>query len=292
MTVTRYPDAGIHEMPADEYHGDPAAGPSLSSSIAHLLCSSSPAHARAAHPKLNPAFKRQQEHHFDIGSAAHRLLLEPTGADIVTVIDAKDWTTKLAREQRDEAYSAGRIPLLAHQLDSVEAMVAAVREQLEAKDVTPVPFTDGKAEQTLIWQDGGVACRARPDWLRDDKAAIDDFKTAGRSADPAKFSRTLFDNGYDVQAAFYLRGLRILTGAEAEFRFVVVETVPPFALSVVSLNPAALALANDKVEYALRAWKRGVTSGVWPAYPSRVCYAEVPTWHEIAWLEKDGRETS
>jgi len=38
---------GIFEYTADVYHADPCPKPSLSASIAHILCSQSPAHARA-----------------------------------------------------------------------------------------------------------------------------------------------------------------------------------------------------------------------------------------------------
>ncbi|MCZ7538275.1 MAG: PD-(D/E)XK nuclease-like domain-containing protein [Acidimicrobiia bacterium] len=86
-------------------------------------------------------------------------------------------------------------------------MVAAAREQLAELDVDPLPFTEGKPEQTIVWEDGGATCRARIDWLHTDGTAIDDYKTTSKSADPESFTRTLFSMGYDVQAAFYLRGL-------------------------------------------------------------------------------------
>jgi hypothetical protein len=51
-------------------------------------------------------------------------------------------------------------------------------------------------------------------------------------------------------AAWYLRGLKAVTGAEAEFRFVVCETRPPYAVSVVGLAPEVLQLAEKKVRRA------------------------------------------
>jgi hypothetical protein len=174
---------GIYEIASELYHGDPAERPSLSSSIARLLCSHSPAHARAAHPKLNPDFKREEEKKFDIGQAAHALFLE--GAASVHVVYAQDWRTNAAKESRDEARANGQIPLLVDQWDEVQRMVAATQSQVDEIETNPPLFAEGRPEQTLIWQEDGVICRARLDWLRDDFTAIDDYKTTSASADPA-----------------------------------------------------------------------------------------------------------
>jgi hypothetical protein len=279
----------VLELTADAYHADQIDDrPSLSASIAAILCNASPAHARAAHPKLNDAFKRQEEPHFDIGTVAHALLLE--GRNSIMVVNANDWRTKDAREQRDAARLAGRIPLLEKHSYEVLDMVAAVREQLAAHKAEPPLFQDGKAEQTLVWDDAGVLCRARLDWLRDDLRAVDDLKTTGRSANPEAYSRALFSVGGDVQAAFYLRGLRAVTGAEPEWRWVVVETSPPYALSVISPGPDVLALGESKVKYALEVWKRCLDTGVWPGYEPRVATAELPPWEDARWLDKTQRE--
>lgn len=281
---------GIWDIPAGDYHDDRLdAEPSLSSSIAHLICAQSPLHAFHQHPRLNPQVERKNATHLDIGTAAHALLLEDR--NVIAVVDAPDWKTKRAQEERDQARAAGMVPLLVHQAAEVTAMVAAARDQLAAHRADPPLFADGRAEQTLVWQEGDITCRARLDWLRDDRAAIDDYKTTGRSANPAAYSgRTLYELGRDVQAAFYLRGVRALTGAEAAFRWAIQETTPPYALSVVAPGPAVLALAGKKVEYAIHRWRQCLDSGQWPGFPDEVCYADLPPWEEAAWLEKEERE--
>lgn len=285
---------GIHTMTAEAYHADPCSVPSLSASMAHLLCTSSPAHARVAHPKLNPTFERHEEEKFDVGTVAHALLLQ--GEDVAVIVDAPDWRTKAAKEERDAARAAGQIPLLGKHWDAVRAMVAATRQQLDKIEAAPALFTDGKPEQTLVWEEDGVMCRARIDWLHDDLSAIDDYKTTKASANPESWSRTLFGIGADMQVAFYLRGLAAVAGAAvagmADFRYVVQETYPPYALSVVSLSPDVLALADAKVEWAIQLWKQSLASGEWPAYPTRVCFAELPPWEEVRWLAREEREAA
>lgn len=281
---------GIHAMSAESYHADPCERPSLSASMAHILCTSSPAHAWVAHPKLNPAFERQDDAKYDVGTVAHALLLQ--GEDVAVVVDAPDWRTNAAKEERNAARAAGQIPLLAKHWDEVRAMVAATRQQLDKIDTAPALFADGKPEQTLVWEDDGVMCRARIDWLHDDLSAIDDYKSTKASANPEMWSRTLFGIGADVQAPFYLRGLKALRGANPEFRYVVQETYPPYALSVVSLSPDVLALADAKVDYALATWRTCLADDTWPAYPTRVCWAELPPWEETRWLEREAREAA
>lgn len=280
---------GIHTLPSAAYHADPCEPPSLSASIAHLLCSQSPAHARTAHPRLNPDYRRQEEERFDVGSVAHALLLE--GITAVEVVDADDWRTKAAKEARDAARDAGRIPLLARHWSAVEEMVAAARTQLGLHAADPPMFTDGEPEQTLVWEEpGGVVCRSRLDWLRTDRRTIDDFKTTSRSANPEQWSRSLYGQGADIQAAFYVRGVQELTGETPEFRWAVQETFPPYALTVLSPAPDVLTIAQRKVEHAIDTWRRCLETGHWPAYPTDVCYAELPPWEEYRWLERELQE--
>lgn len=283
---------GLLSIPAAEYHADPADVPSLSSSIAYMLCESTPAHARAAHPRLNPDFERTEEEKFDVGTVAHAMLLE--GRDIVEVVYADDWRTKIAKEARAIARLDGKIPLLAKHFDQVKTMVEILREQLAEKNCRPALLVDGKPEQTLIWEDEGVTCRALFDWLHDDLSAVDDLKTTVRTANPNPWTRqTLFSIGADIQVAFYLRGLEVAFGAtDVEWRFIVAETSPPFAVSVVSLGPDVLMLARKKVRYALKLWRRCMETGIWPGYPNEICWAELPPWIENQWLAKEAQEAA
>jgi hypothetical protein len=283
-------EPGIHSLPAESYHDDPCDRPSLSASIAHLLVNQTPLHAWAAHPVLNPDVVREEKAHFDIGTVVHALVLEG-GTDRVLVIDADSWRTRDAQEQRDDARAADLIPLLRKDWDRVEAMVDAVWAQLNRRrelgvDDPPL-LTDGKPEQTLVWEESGVTCRARPDWLRDAFTVIEDFKTTGKPANPLAWSRSVWANGYDIQAVMYLRGLARLEGVTAQFRWIVAETQPPFALSVLAPAMSTLEIGQAKVERAIDKWRECVATNTWPGYPTPVYYVEVPAYEEARWLEQD-----
>lgn len=278
-------EPGIYDgLPADTYHADDVCPePTLSASIAALMCSRSPRHAWTDHPRLNPNYTPQARPAFDLGTTVHALLLN--GEQACRVIDAPDWRTKDAKAERDQARAEGHIPLLAKDWARVQDMAAAVQAQLPAWEADPPLLTDGRPEQTLIWREAGVTCRARLDWLRDDRLAVDDVKSTAASAHPQDWQRRMWDMGSDVQVAMYIRGVKALAGTEPLFRFVVCENTPPYAVSVVSLAPSALALANEKVGWAIAKWRDCLQSGEWPAYGTRVAHVELSPYEEARWAE-------
>lgn len=276
---------GIHAIATAEYHADPSEQPSLSAHVAHTLLSKSPLHAWTNHPKLNPAYEREEKASFDFGTAVHDLFLRGT-AEHVAVGDFPDWRTKDARAHRDAAYEAGFTPILAKDWARVVEMTEALRDQVAARDDDPPLFGPGEPERALIWREKGVQCRALVDWLHDDMGACDDLKTTAMSANPFAWQRTMFNIGGDIQARFNQRGIKALTGREPVFRFVVIETHPPYAMSVVSLGPAAVAFADARVDQALETWKRCLASGIWPAYAAETFYVDPPAWREMEWQEQ------
>lgn len=281
--------SGIHTLDAETYHEDRVSDqPSLSASIAVELVTKSPAHAKAAHPRLNPYLVREEKAAFDLGTAVHALLLEKRAPlDVIKIIEGYDtWKSPKAREERDYWRGQGYVPLLSKLFDDVVAMVAAAERQIGEHTASPTLLTDGHPEATLVWDEDGVACRSRVDHLRDDCTRICDLKTSGRSADPLAFSRNLYQHGYDIRASFYKRGVRAITGIDPEFLWIVVETEAPYALSVVTPGPDVLALGDDKVEYALRTWRRCLASGEFPGYTPRVATAEMPPYEETKWMDR------
>lgn len=285
----RIDQPGLYELPAAAYHADPCPLPSLSSSIARRLLAMSPRHAWWAHPRLNPQYEPEQAERFDLGTVAHAYLLE--GKTAFTIVDAPDWRSKAAQAARAAAQLEGKTAVLAERWADVLSMAKALRRQLERFEDQPRPFAPaGKAEQTLIWREDDVWCRARLDWLHDDHRTIDDLKTGAVSANPDDWPRTMWNMGYDIQAAWYVRGLRALTGQEATFRFVIQENFAPFAAAVIGLGPDAMVLAEKKVLFAIDLWGRCLATGEWPAYPARTCWAHLPSWLETRWLEKETRE--
>ena len=267
------------DIPEAEYHADPFAQISLSSGVAKLLISQSPRHAWTAHPRLNPEYVAPDRKQFDLGSAAHAILLDDR-PERVAVIDAADYRTKAAKEARAAAVEDGRLPLLEDQYGRTMEMVRAARSQLAKNNDGKVFLEGGSSEITLGWMDHNVMCRARIDRLSADGTIIFDYKTTAASAHPDAYRRTSISLQQSFQAAFYLRGFKECFPCmpPPQWRWIVQEDYPPYALSVLAPDAAALDIAYNDVDLALSIWRECIRDGDWPCYPSVTATLETPPW--------------
>jgi hypothetical protein len=263
---------GVYEMPHAEYLADPVPGGSLSSSGARLLLPPScPALFR--HYQGNPP---ESTAVFDFGHAAHELVLGAGPG--LALIPFDDWRTSAAKAARDKAYARGQTPLLTAEYKQVQAMAAALREHPIASALFD-PERGGKPEQNLFWEADGIWKRARLDWLPliSDRPIISDYKTA-RSADPGSFAKSVASFGYHVQAAHYLEGLQMLTGAYGAFVFAVQEKEPPYLVTVCELDATALRIGQEQARRAAEIYRDCSDAGVWPGYSSEVELISLPSW--------------
>lgn len=283
----RVTEPGVYTMPAEDYHADPCPVPSLSSGIARTLVSQSPRHAWAAHPRLNPAHASEDKQAFDLGSAAHALLLE--GTDRMTVIDAADYRTKAAQEARDAARRAGRHPVLVAQYRAVQTMAGIARDAiLGCADLSGMTLADGDAERVMVWREGDAWCRARPDWISRDLRVQISYKTTGTSANPTDFARMIESMGYDLQDAFYLRGARALGAPNDALTLTLVqENSPPYACAWIGMDPVYMAMANGKAARAIEIWQECMKRDKWPGYPSRIHWVTPPAYALARWEERE-----
>lgn len=274
------------QIPAAEYHADAGSEvPTLSASIAVDLIAKTPAHAYLNHPKLNPTFVEPDDTKaMEIGTVVHSLLLE--GDSAVRVVEGYDkWTTNDAKAQKAQARADGKIPMLRHEWEAVAALVDTARAHIAVSPADPPLLSDGTPELTLRWDENGVACRCRLDWLRNDHLAIDDIKTA-RTADPGYFSRkSVYEYGYDLRAAMYLRAVKAEFGVDARWRWIVIEKTPPYLVSVVEPSDEVLQVGNAKLDRALEIWADCLSSGFWPGYGNDTHIADLPVWQR-RWIEE------
>lgn len=256
------------------HFGIPMAGylllDALSSGVCHTLLSYSPQHAK--HQQTAPSDPSDAS---DMGTAIHSALLE--GIDIIESVDAKDWRTNAAKEARELAYAAGKIPILAHKVEAVNRAVRAARVYLESSPLAGI-LDNGHPEVTMVWQEGDTLCKARPDWLTDDGLTMLHVKTTTGSANPQAWIRAqLAASGYDVSWAFYQRGAQAL-GMTPDAYFLVIEQNAPYGCSLVGMSAAMADIADRKVTRALKLWAECQQNGAWPAYPSDITYAEPLPW--------------
>jgi len=264
----------------EQYHADPCVIPSLSASIAHTLISKSPLHAFTEHPRLGGK-KRPETKETDKGSLIHALVLGK-GKDTV-VLPYQNWQTKAAREDREAARLAGKIPTL--EKDYVEAVEIA--NQINWRLIYDFGIElSGLSEQPITWielSDEGeeVQCRACYDHLILQQAHAFDLKTTSVSAHPNALAAHMIRYGSHIQEAAYLSALNKLLPereGKARFTFLFCEVEPPYAVVPAQLNGSMKLLAQRQWRRAVNIWAECLRTNNWPSYTDKAVNVNAPVW--------------
>ena len=295
MKTERQAIVGMHgmhtDMSAADYFADPCPEPSLTQSIAKVLLEKSPAHAWQRHPRLNPNYRSNNDKKFDIGNAAHALLLGR--GKLLVVVDAEDWRGKPAREARDRVINEGKVAILTEQYEHAWNMARIASDHLE--DIGLPKLIEGNAEVVLAWREDDLWCRTMLDWLSPDRCVVLDLKTTAASAAPMVLPAKLATDGWDIQAAMHARGLDVLNPENAGRRrhlFICQETVPPYALTVSELTEGVMTMGRKKLDMAVTIWRHCIRNDSWPGYPAEVLRPEYPPWAEAKWLAREVEEAA
>jgi hypothetical protein len=246
------PHGFIDDLDEAEYHAHPT---SLSVSGAKVLL------------KAPALFEWQRTHPvhrdvFDIGSAAHRLVLG-VGPDVL-VCPFDNWATKDAKAMREDARTKGEIPVLTKDWERVTAMAGALSSHALAMKL----LSDGKPEVSAFCPDEetGVLRRARFDWLG--PHVVTDYKTAA-SVNPVDLAGrygAVKKWGYDQQAAWYLDIARDLGHPAQAFAFIFQMKEPPYLVTVAQVHEDDLWDARQRNRAALERFRDCTESGFWPGF--------------------------
>lgn len=298
-TVTEPIAPGVHQMPEADYF---AATWALSASGAKLILDC-PARFRWAQD--HPARKRE----FDLGSAAHKLVLGSGPA--ITVIDARyiarlaertadpktaklyadtarkgdpeTWATSAAKEARSQAYRTGCIPVLKADFDRCRAMADALRRHpLAAALFDP---SSGLPEQSLFWHDPewDITRRARLDWLPDPRGGrliIGDYKTT-TDASPDACMRSVGNFAYHIQRSWYCEAVRACgLDPDPAFLFIFQERDAPYLINVIQLDAAAIQSGDIACRAACERFRDCTKADLWPGYPYEpdITAVSLPPW--------------
>ena len=283
---------GIHRISDIRYHADPCVNPSLSSTIGKKLIFQSPKHAWHASPRLNPDHEPMVKKAFDVGKAAHSMILG-TGAPIADIPD--DYlasngavSTKKAKEFVEQARADGKVPIKSDEARNVDLMKARLIMTLREADIN-LMATD--SEVTAIADIDGVTCRAMIDNAPSDptRPYLYDLKTTTDASLDAVM-RSIMNYGYDFQAAHYLETWKAATGEDRSFRFIFQEKTAPFEVCLVELHEDSLIMGKKKTARAREIWRNCVSSNHWPGYPLHINQINLSPFFHEKWLERESRE--
>jgi hypothetical protein len=127
-----------------------------------------------------------------------------------------------------------------------------------------------KTEFSIFWTDEetGVQCKVRLDAVRLEEPVIAlDLKSTD-DARPHEFTRQMLRLDYDLQAAFYVEGVRRFVGHECPFIFAAVEIDKPHGTAFYALSPGHDMMENGrrKMRHALQIKARCERENRYPGY--------------------------
>lgn len=255
-------------MTTEEYR----AHPSLNFSLAkHLL--KSPAHFKSAQDE-----EREETDAMRVGTLAHAMILE--GKNLLDLYAIKpegmSFATKEGKAWRDMQTK----PILKEEdSNSIPRMAESIAANTDAALILKGCVNK---ETPVFASLQGVECKALIDSHgRHPKGGlvIADFKTT-LDASPWKFSKTVFDMDYDMQAAWYSDILAMVLGDDVAplWYWIASEKKAPFANAVYAPNDEMMQSGRSKVERALTIYKECVESGEWPMPYQGIKLLSLPKW--------------
>lgn len=276
----RITEPGVYQLTADEYHDSEVTGEWLSNSDARQLISPG-CPAKFRHNRDHGVKKRSNA--FDLGHAAHTLVLGAGERIVVRPAQFDSWRTKDAQRWRAEQEAAGNVVLLPEEWETVTGMAAAIDNNRWASRLLRQP---GRPEVALFWvcPDTGVKRRCMIDWLPSERSASGlllpvDYKTCD-NADPADdMERHIYKYGYHRQATTIADGIIALGLSDAvEFYLVFQEKQKPHVSTVVRLDSDSQRIGRIENRRALEVYARCLESGEWPEYSADPVVMGVPPY--------------
>ncbi len=265
-------EAGVFEMPADEYHATDAWG---STSLRQFA-------------KGTPRefyWKQQQPDEptdaMKLGTAIHTAILEPHLLESTVAI----WTgARRAGAAWDafKAENAGKVLLTQVQGEICYAAASAITE---AKSVYQF-LQQGDNERSYFAQDPetGLWLKTRPDnrGHMAGKRFLVDVKTI-RDLDGRTIIRSMADHGYGAQAAHYCDVVSLVEDEPCEdFFFLFVKNSLPVDIRFMQPDPEWVRIGRERNRAALRGLAECIQKDEWPGYPVGREWIPCPEWAKTA----------
>jgi len=208
----------------------------------------------------------------NFGTAAHYMLVE--GEEVfnqeVAVLMGSPYT-KIYKENKADMLERYDCVIKEVELNHIKGMKANILD-----DCNQYLQADGKLpEASFFWYEDKILCKCRPDLI------CPPFKTASvpgeiyvvvykttKSCDPKEFADSVKHWGYDMQAAWYRRGMQKAGYKVKEFSFVAQEKLPPYASKVFVITDEQMDNAWKRMEVFLASYNKYLDDGETTIYNS------------------------
>jgi hypothetical protein len=208
----------------------------------------------------------------NFGTAAHYMLVEGEQAynQEVAVLMGSPYT-KAYKENKADMLERYDCVIKEAEDTHIKGMKANIIDEadmyLQAEGKLP--------EASFFWYEDKVLCKCRPDLIcppfkdlyKPGEIYVVDYKTTN-SCDPKEFADSVKYWGYDMQAAWYRRGMEKAGYSVKEFAFVAQEKVPPYASKIFVITDEQMDKAWDKMQVFLDAYNKYLDDGKTTIYNS------------------------
>ena len=278
---------GIYSnIPIDRYHNDTKLfdGFSISSSGLRQVIRR-PSEYWCYSPYNPNRYERESTKALDFGQAAHMLILGEEGFSSryvlrPEVIDGGTWlgTRKACKKWLEDVNKRKLTVITKSELENIEH----IADNLAQHPLVKQGILNGRIERSIVYRDGNIWIKSRPDIFANDSGDFVDLKTANDVSNNA-LERTIYNHGYHVQAAVVRMAIREVMGKDVfnSFSFVFVEKTPPYDVRVMQLRPEDIDVGERQAHLAIDKVKKCLELREWPGFDGFYPEAEwisMPVW--------------
>lgn len=280
------------KIASKQYFAEPCPQPALTNSGIKTLLAKTPADFAYEHPAITPdspdaassAAKR-------LGDVCHQLALDKGRG--FAVGEYPTWASKEAKAFKADAEANGLTPVKRAEYDNAVEMAIVMKQRI-ADTLKWIGAMKGlimpeggwpyETEVVMAWQEdtanGPIWLRAMMDVWCEPLLTILDPKFSDRFY-PGTLERHMAQMSWDMQAAFYRRGVEMLIpGAAGRVNFVNIMVSPkqPHMTRTVKIEEAWRYSCELEIERAIGMFSNHLRVGKWPGFPGGVETLSAPPW--------------
>jgi hypothetical protein len=144
----------------------------------------------------------------------------------------------------------------------------------------------GGSEVSIVWEREGLPCKARLDKLTEPNSEgiryiLDLKKCTAWKIDRHSIDQAIANYHYDLQAAWYVSGVKKLLGCRVEFAWIFAEDGPPFDVRPKKARKGWLACGRFMADCAFAKYRWARECGVWEGVSPDWDTDEPPKWHLV-----------
>lgn len=260
-------DFGIHNLTFDEYKAIEALNNGTL-----VAFDKSPAHSQVEKNET-PAMR--------FGRDYHTYQLEPERFEKEYAVMPEGMTRRGKKWEEFQAKNKGKEFVSHDDFNTMKAMDDSLCSGLyeTAKNLV---WNSAQKEKSIVWNHRKfkIPCKCRIDILNESLGIIADPKTC-TNADPDQWIKTALNakGNPHWQPAWYLEGVKTILGKNFTFLWILMETKPPYGISVVQATEEMVYLAQEQINILIPRYIESKNLGIWRGYPDRIVSGELPSYY-------------